>query len=251
MSRIQLGMLSIALLLVAAPVRAGDDDPKRILVKAIKAHGGEEFLTKHPAGQSKSSGKLTLPSVGEVDYTQETAYMLPDKFKEELELDVAGQKVKVVTLVNGDKMSVTANGTDAPVDAAAKGALEHARYMMKVARMTALIQEKGFDLSLTGEIKVEDKPAIGVRVSAKGQKDITLYFDKTTGLLAKLEHRAAQAGTGNEVTEERIVVEYKKNEAGIPLPKKLLIKHDGKDFLVADVVEAKMLEKLDDSYFSK
>lgn len=123
--------------------------------------------------------------------------------------------------------------------------------MMKVARMTALIKDKGFDLSLTGEIKVGDKPALGVRVSAKGQKDITLYFDKTTGLLAKLEHRVAEGGTGNEVTEERIVVEYKKNDAGIPLPKKLVIKHDGKDFLVADVAEAKMLEKLDDSYFTK
>ncbi|HEX3150820.1 MAG TPA: hypothetical protein VHR66_22270 [Gemmataceae bacterium] len=251
MSRFHLAWVAAAILIIPAAVRAGDEDAKSILIKAIKAHGGEEFLTKHQAGQSKSTGKLTLAGVGEVNYTQENAYMLPDKFKEDLELDIAGQKVKVVTLVNGDKMSVTANGMEAPLDATTKGALEHARYMMKVARMTALVKEKGYELSLTGEIKVGDKPAVGIRVSSKGQKDITLYFDKETGLLAKLEHRAAEAGTGNEVTEERIVVEYKKNDAGIPLPKKLVIKHDGKDFLVADVVEAKMLEKLDDSFFSK
>ena len=31
--------------------------------------------------------------------------------------------------------------------------------------------------------------AVGVRVASKGQKDVSLYFNKETGLLAKVERR--------------------------------------------------------------
>jgi hypothetical protein len=47
------------------------------------------------------------------------------------------------------------------------------------------------------------------------------------------------------------VKEYEKNKDGIPLAKKVLIKHDGKTFLEAEVLEIKYFEKLDDSEFKK
>jgi hypothetical protein len=251
MSRLLIGVLAAGFLIVPSSVRAEDDDPKAILGKAIKAHGGEEFLTKHMAGQAKNKGKITIAGVGEVEFTQETAYMLPDKFKESMELTVAGQKVNVVTLMNGDKISIESNGTAVPITDEIKKAMREATHMIKISRMIVLLKEKGFELNIAGEIKVDDKPAVGVRVSAKGQKDINLYFDKKTGLLAKIEHRPTDAATGNEITEERIILEYQKNEAGIPLPKKVVVKRDGKDFIVADVLEVKMLEKLNDSEFAK
>src|SRR4249919_2942732 len=99
MSRHLIGVLAAGFFIIPASLRAADDDPKAILSKAIKAHGGEEFLTKHMAGQSRHKGKITLAGVGEVEFTQETAYMLPDKLKESVELTVAGQKIKVVTLM--------------------------------------------------------------------------------------------------------------------------------------------------------
>ena len=57
--------------------------------------------------------------------------------------------------------------------------------------------------------------------------------------------------TGNEMTEERIVQEYQKSPEGLPAPKKLVVKRDGKDYLTAEVLEFKFLEKLDDSEFTK
>src|SRR5437762_3251618 len=102
MSRWLTAPLSAVVLVAFAPgVRAADDDPKDIVAKAIKAHGGEEFLTKHQAGQSRNKGKINIPGVGEVDFTQETAYMLPDKFKESMELKIANQNISIVSLVNG------------------------------------------------------------------------------------------------------------------------------------------------------
>ena len=53
------------------------------------------------------------------------------------------------------------------------------------------------------------------------------------------------------MTEERIVIEYKKNDGGIPMPTKVAIKRDGKGYLEAEVLEMKLLEKLADSEFAK
>lgn len=244
-------LLSAVVLLAAAPgLRAADDDPKAILTRAIKAHGGEEFLTNHPAARSTNKGKINVPGLGEAEFTQDVQYMLPDKLKDNLELSIAGQKITIVTLMNGDKLSVEAAGKPVEITDAVKSAMKDAIRMVKVARLVPLVKDKEYELSLFGEAKVEDKPAVGVRVSAKGQKDLTLFFDKETGLLVKLEHRTAEPGTGNEVNEERIVREYAKDQDGIPVPKKVIVKHDGKTFVEAEA-EVTYLEKIDDSEFRK
>lgn len=177
--------------------------------------------------------------------------MLPDKFRESMELSVNGMTIKIVTVKNGDKISIDANGTDVPITDAIKAAFKGAQHLMTVARMIAPLKEKGYELSAAGEIKVGDNPAVGVRVAMKGEKDVTMYFDKKTGLIAKIEHTAIDGMSGNEVPEERIVLAYEKNADGIPVPKKVAVKRDGKNYLEADVLESKQLEKLDDSEFSK
>ncbi|HXD87075.1 MAG TPA: hypothetical protein VN641_11310 [Urbifossiella sp.] len=238
--------------LAAAPVAsAADDDVKTIITQAIKAHGGEEFLSKHKAARSQNKGKITLPGVGEAEFTQDLAYMLPDKLKDSLELNIGGQKITIATLLNGDKLSIEAAGKPIPITDEIKSAMKDGQHMMSVARLTPLLKDKSYELSLFGEAKVEDKPTIGIRVSQKGKKDLTLFFDKKTHLLAKIEHRTQVPGAGQEVNEERIILEYKKDKNGISLPKKVLVKHDGKTFLEADSVETEYLESIDESEFKK
>jgi hypothetical protein len=245
-------LLSAAALLgLASRGAAADDDAKAIIVKAIKAHGGEEALAKLQAGQARNKGKIDIPGVGEVEISQEVSYMLPDKFKESVEMQIAGQKITVVTLASGDTISIEANGMAVPISDAIKAALKDAAGLMKVGRLVPLVREKGYELSLIGEAKVEGKDTVGVRVSKKDAKDVNLYFDKQTFLLAKLEHRTSDAMTGNELTEERIIEEYQKTADGIPVPKKVLVKRDGKKFMEAEVQEVKLLEKLDDNEFKK
>lgn len=252
MSRVLTPLLAVAVLVVAVPgVRAADDDPKAIIAQAIKAHGGEEYLTKNKAARGQNKGKITLPGVGEADFTQEIAYMLPDKLKETMELSIAGQKITIATVMNGDSISIEAAGKAVEITDDIKKAMKDAQYMMKAGRLAPLLKDKSYELTLFGEAKVEEKPTIGVRVSAKGKKDITLFFDTKTHLLAKIDHRTLDASTGVELNEERIILEYKNDKDGIPMPKKVLVKRDGKTFLEAESVEFTFLEKIDDSEFKK
>jgi len=243
--------LSLFLAFAVSPVRAADDDPKEIITKALKAHGGEEYVTKHQAMRAQNKGKITLPGVGEAEFTQELSYMLPNKFRDVLELKVGGQTIKITTLANGDDISIDAAGQAVPVDDKIKTSMKDAMAMIGVARLVPLLKDKNYELSLFGDTKIDDKPAVGVRVSAKGKKDITLFFDKKTNLLVKVEHRALEAGTGTEVNEERFVLEYGKGKDGVPQPKKVLVKQDGKTFIEAETVEYTALEKIDESEFKK
>ncbi len=234
-------------LLLTAGARA-EDETRAVIARAIKAHGGEEALTKYPAGQTKAKGKLEI--LGGLEFTQEGSFMLPDKIKEVMEMEVMGQKVRVVSVFDGTKAFIQANGQDVPITDSIKEAFKDGIYAIKVARLVPLLKEKEFELSALGEVKVEGKPAVGVRVARKGQKDVSLFFNKETGLLAKVEHRTVDAMSGNEVTEERIITEYGKMD-GVPTAKKVVVNRDGNKFMEVEVLETKRLEKLDDSEFAK
>jgi hypothetical protein len=108
---------------------------------------------------------------------------------------------------------------------------------------------KEFKLSMLGERKVGDRPAEGVKVSRKGHFDLSMYFDKETGLLAMTESRYKEARSGKEVKQETFFSGYK-DVSGIKSPTKVSIKRDGKLF-VESSIEVKHLEKLDERVFAK
>jgi hypothetical protein len=87
-------------------------------------------------------------------------------------------------------------------------------------------------------------------VTSEGHKDLSLYFDRASGLLVKVERQALDSQTMEEVAEERILQDYQDVE-GIKAPKRVLINRAGKKFVEAEVIEVKMLEKVDDSEFAK
>jgi hypothetical protein len=120
---------------------------------------------------------------------------------------------------------------------------------MQITRM-AMLKDKKAEFSPLGEAKVNDKPAVGVKVSAKGHKDVNLFFDKETGLLAKVERRTLDAMSGEDVAEERIITEYQDID-GLKVAKKIIINREGKKFMEVELVEHKPQEKLDASEFGK
>jgi hypothetical protein len=250
MSRLLFPASALTLAVLIAPAARAADEPKDILEKAIKAHGGAELLSKYKAARVKAKGKIDIPGVGEVEFTQETASMVPNKFRDSMELKIAGKNYTVNTLINGDKCSIELDGKAIDVGDKLDETLKDVGNILQIGRLVPL-REKTYELSLIGEDKVEGKKVVGLRVASKGHRDVSVYFDKDTGLIAKLEYRTVDPNSGNEVNEERIITEYGKDKDGVPDPKTIVIKHDGKKFLEAEVLEHTQLEKLDDSEFKK
>jgi hypothetical protein len=241
--------LGLALFLLGSPSLRAQDDLRGVIDKAIKAHGGQEKIDKHKAGQVKSKGTVDVNGMT-IGYSEEATYHLPNKFRSLQQLDVNGMNIKVLIGYDGTKAWINVNGMDVDMmlDKIADLMKEQA-YLSEVTRLTVL-KNKDYELSSLGESKVQDKPAVGVRVSRKGHKDINLFFDKDSGLLLKFEHRTVDFNTMQEVNEERIITEYQDKD-GLKEPKKAVVNRDGKKYIDVEVVEVKYLDPIDDTQFSK
>jgi hypothetical protein len=136
-----------------------------------------------------------------------------------------------------------------PLEGTLLDAVKDAIETMGLARL-AFVGGKDYELAPLGETKVNNRAAVGVKVSRKGGKQVNLFFDKETGLLGKIEHRAKDAMSGQEVNEERIILEYQ-NVDGMKTAKKAVINRDGNKYLEVEVTDVKMLENLDASEFAK
>ena len=223
------------------------DDCDAIIAKAVKAYGGVANLTKHAASKSKNKGTLYIGV--DLPFTQDISIQHPNKFREEMELEANGQKVAVITAFDGEKGWLSVNGKVQELNDKILAELKEAAHLLRLGRLVFL-KDKSCTLTPLGEAKVNDKPAVGIRVSTKGYRDVSLYFDKETGLFAKMERRVVDPMSGQELTEERVILEHKTND-GIPTPKRVAVFRDGKKFMDAEVLEIKHLDKLDDSIFTK
>jgi hypothetical protein len=244
--RVQLlGVIGLFVALVPTS-RAADDESATIIEKAIKAHFPKGLDTKNQGSRTKTKGTLHIMGQ-DLEFTQEVATQSPNKFKEVMELTVMNNTVTITSVYNGKEAWIRAGGQDVKVTDEILAEFKEAAYGMSLVQ-GMFLKDKSVTFKTVGEIKVKDRPALGVTVSRKGNKDINMYFDKETGLIAKVEMRRKDLVSGEEVTEERIITEYQEVD-GRKVAKKVEVLRDGKAFLEAEVTEIKIVEKVDDSEF--
>ena len=184
---------------------SADAETQALIEKAIKAHGGQEKLSAEKTIQSKTKG--TLEILSGLPFTQEITIQAPKQLKEVMDLDINGMKITVTTVFNDGKAWIVANGKEIEVTDKLMEELKEGVYKAEVMRLINL-NDKKYDVSSLGEVTVNDKKALGVKVASKGHRDINIYFDKETGLIAKVEGQALDSMTMQEVAEERIITEY-------------------------------------------
>jgi hypothetical protein len=238
----------VAGVLLGAQAGARADDVQAVLDRAIKAHGGADKLGKQHTIQTKSKGTIEL--AGGIDFTDETIIQPPGQVKTATTLQVNGQSITVNVVFDKDKGWVKTGDTVMDMKDALLAEMKEVAYLTRIGRVVFLEEGKDAEVSLVGDDKVDGRDVVALRVAAKGHKDVTLYFDKQTGLLAKISRQALDAQTGQEVSEERIIQEYQ-DVGGVKVAKKVLVNRDGKKFLEAEVTDVQFMEKVDDSTFAK
>ncbi len=243
-----------ACLVLAAGARADDQaNLKAVVEKAIKASGGEEKLTKFKGTTAHMKGKFYGPPVGDagLEFTGSMAAMRPDKSRFEMSFDAGGMKFTFLQIVNGGKGWQSINGEVKDMD---KDGLAEARHTMYVARLETLVplvKDKDLQLSPLGESKVDTRTVIGMQVASKGQRPVNLYFDKDSGLLAKVETAVKEPNEGYAEHQQETIMSDYKDVDGHKVAGKVTIKRDGKLYVEAETSDEKVMEKVDDSEFAK
>lgn len=245
----------VAGLAVVCPVRA-DEAAKKVVEKAIKAHGGAELLQKQKDKGVIQKGKMHLTVMGlDIDGTIEITAIGNEsknyKFRQDLKFSIMGQDIDQVIAFDGKQVWVTINGMvamtiDSTEDLAA---LKDAAFAEEAASLV-LLQDKDTEVSIIGEDKVDDIPVVGIRVSKKGHKDVSLYFEKESGLLKKVQNRSLDFQSRQEVEQVRILSNYKEIN-GQMHPMKVVVHQDGNPLIEIEFTDVKLVDSIDDSTFAK
>ncbi len=230
--------LTVALL-SPPPLLADDAEAHKIIDKAIKAAGlGEKVpaITMKGKGTYYGAGEMGFP------YTASWSVQLPAKVRFDVD--------NVFTLVvSGDHGWIKMGEDVNPLSKEQLAEQKDSLYADWVASLVTL-KDKSFTLALAGETKVNDKPAVGVKVSSKDHRDVTLYFDKDSGLLTKIEQTVKDAQSGKEIKQETIVKEYK-DVGKVKVRSKTVMNRDGKLFVDGEMTEINLHDSLPDKTFEK
>jgi hypothetical protein len=240
--------VALSLCLALSGIVRAQDATQAIIDKAIKAHGGLEKMGKFKAAQSKGKGTLSLMG-NEINMTTESFYQAPDKTKSVSQLEIMGQAFKQTLVVNGDKVWLKVNDMTPDLPEKVLNSIKDGVYVETLGRLLFL-KDKSLELAALGEMKIDDKDVVGLKVTSKGRPDVSMYFDKESGLLLQTEHRTVDPITVQEITQKTSLKEYKEIE-GIKRPTRIVIERDGNKFLDMEILEVKLLDKLDDNEFQQ
>jgi len=236
--------ITVSLLLGRPGSTFAQDEARAIIAKGIKALGGEEKIDQVKAWRSKSQGTLTG---GAGKFTQVAFVQLPQKFKEVFHLE--DRKQTITTVWTGDDGWIDVNGSINPLAGATLAGIKETLYFTEINRLTPLTDKK-YNLTLWDEVQVDGRPAVGVKIAAKGHQDVQLYFDKENGLPVKTTRMIIEAPTQKFVLEERLYSGYA-TVAGRQWPKKVVVNRTGKKYMELEVVEIEVLDKVDPGVFIK
>src|SRR5205823_4212538 len=118
------------------------------------------------------------------------------------------QMLKQIQVYSGDKAWIHVNDEPQRLDEQLVEALLRGRYAERLNN-PVLLKDKNYRLTSLGDSKVQGRDVIGVEASAAKKPPVKLFFDKSTGLLLKTEHRQLDPRSLQEITQESFYSDYR------------------------------------------
>jgi hypothetical protein len=240
--------LTLVAFTLPAAARGQDEEARAVVARAVRAHGGDKFLQIKAV---QSTGKATIGALGvKVQTTDARWVQFPDRIKSATQLTVNGITLSMGFIYDGKKGWIQAMDKVQDMDDMTLKEMREQTMFLEQVYLLRFVKDKGCKLSLVGEGKVEDRPALGVRLECKDRPAINLYFDKQTHLLVKTERPTKNPG-GADVVEEKFFKDYKAVD-GIPRPFRVVVRHDGLPFAEWEAIEQQvLLEPFAENFFAK
>lgn len=238
-------------LIIGVPARAADDEQKaaqEIIDRAVKAMGGAEPVARMKNATWKAKAKVTINEV-EATTIEEWSVKNVDKYRIDVTLTFNGNTINGTVVINNGKGWAKANDKSNELPKGQPAGFQRIFRSGRLIQVLPSVKEKPYTPSPLGELKVGDQETVGVRISEKDQPDVSLYFDKKTGLPVKAEVRVTEMADGAEIGYEILFADYKDFD-GIKHPTKITVHRDGKQAIETEISDVKP-QDLDDSLFDK
>lgn len=227
--------------------------PREIIDQAIIEAGGRETLAryKQPFRQEFEPQGRGADNAAEKPKIRITTW-LPDKLRIENTRNRGGQAVTVGAVLNGKQgWGRGASGAvgkikvvDRPMDAVEMAGYGKMLYAQWVATLLPL-DDKAFELSGLDEIMLDERPAIGVKVSHADRPEVRLYFDKESLMLVKLAWQLNDTDWAESVFDD-----FAESD-GLVYPRKITSYSNGKPSFERQLTKFEFLDKVEDGTFEK
>jgi hypothetical protein len=240
--------LTFAVFTLPAAARDQDEEARAVVAKAVRAHGGDKLFRVKAV---QSTGKATIGALGvKVQTTDARWVQFPDRLKSASQLTVNGVTLSMGFIYDGKKGWIQAMDKFQDMDEMTLKEMREQTMYLEQVYLLRFVKDKGCNLLLVGEGKVEDRPAVGVRLECPGRPAINLYFDRQTHLLVKTE-RPTKSPAGGDIVVEKFFKEYKAVD-GIPRPFRVVVRHNGLPFAEWEAVEQQvLLEPFAENFFAR
>jgi hypothetical protein len=237
--------------LVPTSVHAQESaEARAVLDKAIKALGGKDSLTRFQAATWKSKGTFDVNEM-KIAITDEWSVQSPDRYRWQLDATVMERTITLALVLNKDKAWVKGNNENTnELPAEIRDLFRTDFQVVRLAQQLVPLSDKAHHLSHLGELKIDDRPAVGIKVARKGAPDIDLFFDKDTSLPLRSEIRLKEPMGAEEAVHTFYFSSYKE-VSGVKAFTKIVMKRNDKPFLELELNDIQLHEKLEDNVFDK
>jgi hypothetical protein len=223
-----------------------EKDPRAILLRAIKAHGGADKLAQLRIIREQSRGTLSVLGM-KVAFTQEVLFRAPDQFRITQTTDLPGKRLLIVQVFDGKKGWRIQGGVPKAADEKTLANWKELAHATYVGTLTPLLAaDKGYTLALLGEVEVKGKKAVGLKVSFKGRRDVSLYFDRDSGLLVRKTFQPRPGG--KEAVQDEVYSDFKEVE-GVKRAGHVTALSGGTLRAEIDVTMTRFPDRIDDKNF--
>jgi len=231
-------------------VMAAGPDAKEVIDRAIQALGGEAKLAGIAAKAIETKAKGKLNFVGQVnDFTTTTTTMGLNRFREEFKGVSDGNEVTGVTVLDGDKAWRKLADATSKLPDNQLANQKRIVYLTIIPSILLPLKGKDFQVESARETKVDNKPAVAVKILGPDKKDFELFFDKESGLPVKML-AGISAFLVDQFIEETTYGKYKDFD-GVKRATQIEHKRDGVKFMDVELTNLKVLDKVDPKTFAE
>ena len=244
------GALAVCVWVAWSGVGRADEQAEalKIVNAAIKATGGEAKLEKLKLVSMKGKGKV-LEGNQDGTLTIEGTAHGTDRFRLQLDMMVGDQSINFLIVFSGDKAWAKRDDRVEDLPAEIVAIVKAEMQALRMAQMLTPLKDKDLKLSPLGEMKIDERAALGIKIVKKDHPDVDLYFDKETHLPIKCELRIKEPN-GMEVTTAWHFSNFKES-ADVKHPMKIALHREDKKMMEMEISEVKPEEKVDENTFAK
>ncbi len=205
-----IGLFAVLACAVTCPGMSATADPpsaRTLIEQAIAAQGGMKAL--ETIGATVATSKGTLNYLGEATFHGETFLQLPNQYRQVMKIDIEGNRVLSVDVLNGDHAWNRSSDRTSDYGGPELADMRVQRYVEYLSSLVPLVRDASYELTVEGQKNVDNASADVILVRKKDKPEVRLYFDAHSHLLVKIDHTRSDPISGKDAHYEDFQQDYR------------------------------------------